>query len=484
VKKCISCAKDIPDTAFHCVFCGAKQGAPQTAGPAQRTIMGYAAADLQKLLPNQPGAAPQGGYVPAGSEQRTMMAGVGGAPMPPQGGADARTMMAGVGGAPMPPNSAEQRTMMAQSGVIGGPGEQRTMMAGAGGAPMPPMTPMQPPQPQYGQQPPMGGYGGQPQPGYGQPPQYGQPQYAPQPQPPAYQPPAQPMRPAGEKPRYLASQSAARDMAPTEPWAGSLRLMMILFGLAYILTFIAPDHIGDNMTFGWSILTAEGVPLSAKLGPLTMAAGGVLALLFGLLPVPTSARGIVAVIAGLAPIIVSIAVGGGMKFGGPMGGWQGYVLLGGLIVAPAGLLIRSQYRSAGLGRIMSIVGAGLILALFLVPDHGSIPVVEMAKSLGGGHGLDFGTIWMLVLALSAALGLILCLMPSSMSAGTGLIAKIIMCWMFGLLLFGLIKGIVDGAPVGALFKQPQLLLRMIDALAVFMLSGYGLATVFGKSLEA
>src|SRR5262249_38813499 len=72
VKKCISCAKDIPDTAFHCVFCGSKQGQPQTAGPAQKTIMGYAAADLAKLLPQQQGGgAPQGGYVPAGTDQRT-----------------------------------------------------------------------------------------------------------------------------------------------------------------------------------------------------------------------------------------------------------------------------------------------------------------------------------------------------------------------------------------------------------------------------
>src|SRR5262245_24618322 len=93
VKKCTNCAKDIPDTAFHCVFCGAKQGTPQAAGPAQKTIMGYAAADLQKLLPQQQGAPQQGGY-------------------PPPAGADQRTMMAGVGGAPLPQNPADQRTMM------------------------------------------------------------------------------------------------------------------------------------------------------------------------------------------------------------------------------------------------------------------------------------------------------------------------------------------------------------------------------------
>jgi hypothetical protein len=381
--------------------------------------------------------------------------------------------------------------MMAQAGVIGGPQDQRTMMAGAGGQPMPPMTPMQPPQPQYGQQP---GFGGQQPGGYGQPQQpqgYGQqPQYSPQPQPPAYQPPQQPMRPAGEKPRYLASQSAARDMSPTDPWAGSLRLMMILFGLAFILTFIAPAQLGgDHMVFGWSILTAEGVPLSAKLGPLVMAASGVLALLFGLLPVPTSARGVVAVIAGLAPIVVGIAMSGGSGGGGilgPIGGgsWKGYLVLGGLIVAPTGLLIRSQYRSAGLGRMLAVIGCALILTLFLIPDHGEIPLVQMFKALGGGHGLGFALIWLLVLAVSAILGLILCLMPSSTSAGTGVIALVIIFWPFVLAIAGIISMISGGGSVGDLFKHPPILLGLIDALGFFMLADYGLATVFGKSLEA
>jgi hypothetical protein len=58
VKKCSACAKDLPDTAMHCVFCGAKQAPqPAQANPQAKTVMGYAAADLLKHM-GSPGAAP------------------------------------------------------------------------------------------------------------------------------------------------------------------------------------------------------------------------------------------------------------------------------------------------------------------------------------------------------------------------------------------------------------------------------------------
>lgn len=530
MKKCMSCAKDIPDTAFHCVFCGAKQGQPQTAGPAQRTIMGYAAADLQKLLPNQPGGQPQGGgYVPPGIADHPTMPGTASAPFSPTPAShDQRTMMAGIGGTPLPPPPAsggDQRTMMSQSGVIAGapvqdrtmlagmappgplnPSEQKTMMAGVGGAPLPPPGSSVPgvsqPPAQFGQQPypagythqPFSGSGTQPapQPSYGGTPQMGYPQqqgygqqgygqqgYSPQPQPSAQQP----MRgPTGEKPRYLASQSQAQDMAPSEPWAATLRLLMIVFGLILIGSFVAPISL-DPLVFGFNILTSD-VPFQAKLFPLILAAGGVLALLFGLLPVPTSARGVIAIVAGLAPIVVSLTVGGGGSLTGALafGDWQGYAMLGGIVIGSAGLLLRSQYRSAALSRVFPLVGCGAILAVFLIPAGGEIPVIGMVKMLGGGGGLGFPVIWMLCLVAAALFGLILSLLPSGTSGGTSFFAWILMSWLFVLGVVGVASG--GGDAITALFKAPAMLLMLFDMLAFFVLAGYGLATVFGKSLEA
>jgi hypothetical protein len=473
VKKCSSCAKDIPDTAFHCVFCGAKQGQSQSAGPAQRTIMGYSAADLQKLIPGQ-GPPQGGGYAPpSNADQRTMMAGVGGAPLP--SAADQRTMMAGVGGAPLP-SAADQRTMMA--GVGGAPlppgnADQRTMMAGVGGSPMPQMggmpqmTPMPMQDQGYGQQ----GYG-QPQQGYGQPQQaYGG--YA--------QPQAQPQTARGR---------ASSDAAPAEPWAGSLRLLMIVFGLLLVATVTVPSNLNQSpMTFMWQVLTSAA-PLEAKLWPLILAAGGLLSLLFGLLPVPVAARGVVAAIVGVVPIVLMMVKGppgggGGGGLGGMAGGgWQAYALFAGIVVGGTGLLVRSQYRGSAMGRLLPLIGCGAILATFLIPANGAIPLIGMLKGLGGGAAGLIPGVWGLVLPGAAALGLLLSLMPKAIG-GTGLFAWLLIAWMFGLILISaLIVPVIGGGEIGGVFKSPTMLAIMLDMLAFPALAAYGLATLFGKSLEA
>jgi hypothetical protein len=478
VKKCISCAKDIPDTAFHCVFCGSKQGQPQAAGPAQKTIMGYSAADLAKLLPQQQGGAqpPQGGYVPGGSDQRTMMVGAGGAPSP-AGPSDQRTMMAGVGGGPVPPaGPADQRTMMAGVGgaPVGGPGggqqDQRTMMAGSMGAP-----PM--------------GHGGMPQ----QPmqPMHQQPMQ-PMHQQPMHQQPMhqQPMMqgPSGQRPQYLASQSARREMSPTEPWAGSLRAMLIIFGIAMLVMFAAPLSF-EPMRFMWQDLTSS-LPLKAKLWPLLFGGLGVLSLLFGLLPVPTSIRGVIAAIVGITPVVVAATMGGmpgaGGELGMNMGGWQAYAVLAGLVLAPTGLLLRSAYRQAILGRLLATIGGLALLAPFLIPERGALPIVQMFQSLGGGGGLkmQLAIIWMLVLPVSALLGIIMSWLPSGTSGGTGFFAWMLILWTAGLILVGLVVAITSGADIGGIVKQPGVLYALVCTLGFSALAAYGLATIFGKSLEA
>lgn len=47
MKKCTNCAKDLPDAALHCVFCGTKQP-PAPAGAQAKTVMGWQASDLLK----------------------------------------------------------------------------------------------------------------------------------------------------------------------------------------------------------------------------------------------------------------------------------------------------------------------------------------------------------------------------------------------------------------------------------------------------
>jgi hypothetical protein len=133
---------------------------------------------------------------------------------------------------------------------------------------------------------------------------------------------------------------------------------------------------------------------------------------------------------------------------------------------------------------MALVGCGAIIAAFVVPVGGELPIVGMLKSLGGGFEQMLPKLWVLVLAAAAALGLVMSFMPSGTSGGTGLFAWLIMGWMAGLLLFIIVLGLAHGGAIGELFKAPKMLLGLVNALAIFVLSGYGLATIFGKSLEA
>ncbi|HVV86877.1 MAG TPA: hypothetical protein VHE35_27755, partial [Kofleriaceae bacterium] len=91
MKKCASCQKDIPDTAMHCVFCGAKQ--PPVAAPAApaggpgganaKTVMGWQAADMLAGLQGKPTLVPGAQSVPAGPPPSVPAAG---APPQPAGG--------------------------------------------------------------------------------------------------------------------------------------------------------------------------------------------------------------------------------------------------------------------------------------------------------------------------------------------------------------------------------------------------------------
>src|SRR5262249_46673344 len=140
----------------------------------------------------------------------------------------------------------------------------------------------------------------------------------------------------------------------------------------------------DPMTFMWKVLTTSA-PMDAKLWPLILAAGGFLSLLFGLLPVPTTARGIVAAIVGILPFVLMMVMGspafGGAGAGLPFRGWMAYLFFGGIILGPAGLLLRSKYRGSGISRVLALIGCGGILALFLIPQGGQIPLVGMFKML-------------------------------------------------------------------------------------------------------
>ena len=448
MKKCASCTKDLPDAALHCVFCGAKQApAPAVSAAANaKTVMGYGGQELDALraqaaaanaaragapanLPAAaPYSAPQPGYAPAAKAATP----------------DARpsSPSSGYGGAP------------------------------AGGGYSPPAAGGYNPPAAGGYTPPSGGgYGGAPS-GAG----YNQPQGG-YPQPGGYNPqPVQPVAPIpSAQPPYLASQTAARAGRPIEPWKDTLRVMMFVWGGLLLLAFVAPLSL-DPMAFSWdTIITGEG---KQKLGPLLVAAVGLLSIVIGAIPMASPARGALAAVLGLAGIFVPVFLDG-------MPPWQVLVTMAGMVVLVPSLLVRNEYRDASLARILVTAGVVAVLAPLLIPTNGNVPLAGQFQAV-----LDAEGQWKIVNLVSFLLIVVVALsllawLPSPSSGASKPLAWALIMWpllIVGSTLF--LDGGIDPT------KSPaSALLWVIGAKGAAIGSGFlaiaswGIATLIGKQLE-
>lgn len=436
MKKCASCTKDLPDAALHCVFCGAKQApAPAVSAAANaKTVMGYGGQELDALraqaaaanaarggapanLPSAaPYSAPQPGYAPAASPEARPHSPAGGYGAPAGGGYNQPA--AGGYGAPV-------------GGGYGAPG---------GG----------------GYNPPAGG-------GYNQPGGYN-------PQ------PVQPVAPVpSAQPPYLASQTAARAGRPIEPWKDMLRLMMFVWGGLLLLTFVAPTSL-DPMRFSWdTIIDGQG---KQKLGPLLVAAIGVLSIVIGAIPMASPARGALAAVLGLAGVFVPVFLDG-------MPPWQVLVSAIGMVVLVPSLLVRSEYRDASLARILVTVGVVAALAPWLVPKDGNLPLVQALQAVLDAEGQWKIVNLMAFLVIVVVALSLLAWLPSPSGGAAKPLAWALIMWpllIVGSTLF--LDGGIDPT------KSPASALAwVVGAKGVVIGSGFlaiaswGIATLIGKQLE-
>ena len=324
-----------------------------------------------------------------------------------------------------------------------------------------------------GPTPPPGPFGGPPAgygPGPGGPPGYGPGGYpGGQAMPYNRHPETEPVR--ALRPPYLASDAGR---PPIEPWAESLKTLMLVFGVLLVACFVAPWKVLPGETvFSWTLLGADGMPASAKILPILLATTGVLAVVLGALPLATLIRGFAAAGVGLAPVVYGAVA--------PPFAWQELLGVIGAVTLVSGLLVRSQYTGAMLGRIMATVGAVCVLLPLLVPEGGAVPLVEAFKALGSNHTLP--AIAMILPALLALVSMLVWLPPPG-QAGTHIIAWII-------IVLPLVTGILgwlqagEDAGIGATLKVnlDGILYMPMAAMAWTALVGYGVATVAGKQLE-
>lgn len=481
MKKCASCTKDLPDAALHCVFCGAKQAPSPALQPTNaKTVMGYGGQELEALRAQAaarnaaPSSPPVSAPAPIAPPMATAPTAYNPQPIanaptaynpqpvtPPRAHTPSAQPLA-------PAASANAKTMFVDGGPgqgpsMGGPMQSGPQSAGAFNVPPPSAATLA--QAQANQLPMPSAQA-------------------------SYQP--QPIAPVAQaSPPYLASQTAARAGRPIEPWKDALPMMMFIWGGLLIAAFVTPIST-DPMAFNWdAIIHGEG---TQKLGPLILAATGLLTVAMAAIPLAAGARGMMALLLGLTGVFVPMFVGGAVP------PWQSIVATTGMVMLPMSLLARHEYRDASLPRILVTVGALCTLVPFVVPVNGTVVLVELFKAVIDAPGalkvlliLVLGQVTLVVLSLLAWL-------PAPASGGAKPIAWMLILYplvMHAAMLFlvgdpanitntpyaGAMSWVAGGGggaggEMAALFGGGASI-----GVAYLAITGYGGATVLGKQLE-
>ncbi len=287
-------------------------------------------------------------------------------------------------------------------------------------------------------------------------------------------PPTDQVRPL-QAPPYLASETAARMDAPVDPWAGTLKLVMLIYGVVLIAAFAAPWSIGDSTQFAWKSL--KDMATFQKIMTIMLVGTGTLSIVMALLPLVSIGRGIAAAVLGLAPIVYQV-VGAPGDFH-----WQDLLQVVGAATLVAGLLVRAQYRSSMAGRILTTVGAICVLLPYLIPTGGASkpPIYFMFKAIGAAEGkAKVPAILALVPPVLAVISLIVWLPSSSSALGTPL-AWIWIVWPFA----NSVANLLVAGNIGPTLKAGLAPIIWLPAAAMAWnaLAGYGVATAVGKNLE-
>ncbi len=510
MKTCVSCTKELPDTALHCVFCGTKQPAPVAA--LGQTMLGYiggaeaaganrnpeAEADNRATdaadssdsrdAADGPGRQPSDGppaNAPHQSQDRlwaapsapTAVQGEIAAAHPPINDDAAARASQTTLVAPLPPgvsstSAASQRTIIAQPT---GPAPDAAASPGASSQHLA-QHELQGPPPA---QPPLASSAAPAGPttqtiiaGTG-----GTLAYSPAnagahgPPPPVSYSDSQAQALPPSEPPYLASQTAARLNAPIDPWEQTLRTVMLALGATLLATAVLPWSFVPTVQFAFTGFSGEAMP--AKVLPLLLLGSGGLAVVISLLPLATLGRGIIALLIAMGPLM----------YLGPAEttSWQSLLGVLGVAAVTIGLIARSVYRDHLAPRLLVSAGAVLVLLGLLLPAEGGVSLLERIEALGatpGSHKLD--AFLGLLPAVLAVLSLLVWMPPSSSGAGVPLA----WAWIFLGLVVAVLHVALATAPGAVLAERfgATILLPLAQA-AWLGLTAYGGATIVGKTLE-
>jgi hypothetical protein len=264
----------------------------------------------------------------------------------------------------------------------------------------------------------------------------------------------------------LASQTLADDLAPVEPGKGAMRVLMTIGGLLLVGIFCAPwGEAAGSLVFSWDQLKHLGA--LEFVARIFLGAGGLVFLVAGLLPLPYLLRAITGALLGLVPIGVIVAQGQD---------WRLIVVLVGLVLLPAALFHRWRYRGSLLARILVGVGVAALLATFLVPAGGGVPLIQSFEGLGDASAsVIVARLYPLLLFLLSLLSLL-----AFLGSGSTGLAQL---WAVLLILFLPLQGLLTvalGAGSASAFAILPKLYAAVTLLVCLTLSTLGLSHLMAK----
>ena len=253
-----------------------------------------------------------------------------------------------------------------------------------------------------------------------------------------------------------------------DPFAKSLRLVMLVFGILCLLMFVTPVSASP---LGFTFDMISGGEISALLVTLLPAIIGVIAILFSVIPMPTQVRGGIAAALMLAATIYPITLHGDPQ-------WQQIMFVAPFLLV-GGLMFRHAYPAAVSGRVVTTVGGLMLLAPLLVPVGGDLPMILMFKAaFAASGGALVIALMSLVPIVLAIVGMLLVWIPAPSLAGAKIIAWLLIMWglvaaLTKLIVIGHIADVVKAAPQASL-------LGWILSAAMLAIGGYGLAAAMSS----
>jgi hypothetical protein len=239
--------------------------------------------------------------------------------------------------------------------------------------------------------------------------------------------PTRPSRPSQQPPPLPPNLPAAAFRIEPLTLAGpgpvrSLRRLLVVSGLIFVACLLVPWSWTSPVVFSWDALSASG-SLSTKAFPLVLAAGALLSLFTGALPVAKSGRAAACLVIGAASLFAVTINSDTILVTIEPSWWRVGVDAIGIAAASTGLLLRWYHPALKPARGLCTIGCVALLATHLIPIAGEIPLALTWRALvNGGANRALAIVHAAIFLL--ALASLIAWWPAPRKAGT-----IVLAWI-------------------------------------------------------